>query len=258
MLSGFVKKRVRATLKRFGYDLVPATSLGDPNQDFDDATRLLFQCVKPFTSSGIERVAALRQAVKYITDHKIPGDIVECGVWKGGSMMTIARTLIENDSANRKLYLFDTFNGMSTPTPADVDLRGNVASNLLDETYAIREKASIWAMAPLELVRQSMQSTGYDEERTIYVKGQVEETIPAAAPDKIALLRLDTDWYESTYHELVHLFPRLAVGGVLIIDDYGHWQGARRAVDQYLAENNLRLLLNRIDYTGRICVKVDS
>jgi O-methyltransferase len=70
------------------------------------------------------------------------------------------------------------------------------------------------------------------------------------------LLRLDTDWYDSTRHELVHLFPRLSQGGVLIIDDYGHWKGARQAVDDYLKESGTRLLLNRIDYTGRIAVKV--
>ena len=89
-----------------------------------------------------------------------------------------------------------------------------------------------------------------------FVPGRVEETIPEAAPERIAVLRLDTDWYESTRHELEHLFPRLAVGGVLIIDDYGHWQGARRAVDEYLAASGARLLLSRIDYTGRMAVKI--
>ena len=85
-----------------------------------------------------------------------------------------------------------------------------------------------------------------------FVQGMVEETIPAGAPEKIALLRLDTDWYESTHHEMVHLFPRISDGGVLIIDDYGHWAGARRAVDEYFHEHNIAILLNRLDYTGRI------
>src|ERR1051325_10354963 len=87
------------------------------------------------------------------------------------------------------------------------------------------------------------------------LEGTVEETIPAQAPERIALLRLDTDWYESTRHELVHLYPRLVPGGVLIIDDYGHWEGARKAVDEYIAQNNLRLFLNRIDYAGRLAIK---
>ena len=71
-------------------------------------------------------------------------------------------------------------------------------------------------------------------------------------PERIALLRIDTDWYESTRHELVHLYPRLSPGGVLIIDDYGHWQGARKAVDEYFQAG---LFLNHIDYTGRLAIK---
>ena len=83
----------------------------------------------------------------------------------------------------------------------------------------------------------------------------VEDTIPNQAPKEIALLRLDTDWYESTLHELEHLYPRLVSGGVLIIDDYGHWRGAREAVDEYIDKHKLKLFLTRIDYTGRLCVK---
>jgi O-methyltransferase len=109
----------------------------------------------------------------------------------------------------------------------------------------------------VEVVKKALETTGYQMEKIHFVKGMVEQTIPNSAPDKIALLRLDTDWYESTKHEMEHLFPRLSRGGVLIIDDYGHWQGARKAVDEYIKKNEIRILLNRIDYTGRIAVKVD-
>ena len=88
-----------------------------------------------------------------------------------------------------------------------------------------------------------------------FVQGRVENTLPAAAPPEIAVLRLDTDWYESTRHELEHLYPRLVDGGVLIVDDYGYWQGARQAVDEYFGETGEAILLNRIDDTGRIAVK---
>jgi len=98
-------------------------------------------------------------------------------------------------------------------------------------------------------------SIGYPEQQIHFVEGLVEETLPAEAPEEIALLRLDTDWYSSTKHELEQLYPRLAPGGVLILDDYGHWQGARRAVDEYFAENQITLLLNRVDSTARIGVK---
>lgn len=100
-----------------------------------------------------------------------------------------------------------------------------------------------------------MLSTGYPEEQLVFVEGKVEDTIPRVIPDKIALLRLDTDWYESTYHELCHLFPKLSTGGILILDDYGHWKGAREAIDKYFLDNRIRMFLHRIDYTGRIGVK---
>ena len=103
----------------------------------------------------------------------------------------------------------------------------------------------------------AMNSTGYDQGLVHLVKGRVEETIPEHAPDSIAFLRLDTDWYESTKHELEHLFPRLSRHGVLIVDDYGHWKGARKAVDEYFAENKIKILLSRVDYTGRVAVKLE-
>ena len=115
-----------------------------------------------------------------------------------------------------------------------------------------------WSFSPIEETRRNVLSTGYSPDRVHFVKGPVEQTIPANAPETIALLRLDTDFYESTRHELIHLFPRLVPGGVLIIDDYGHWEGARQAVDEYFKENKIRMLLNRVDYTGRIGVKTVS
>jgi len=101
-------------------------------------------------------------------------------------------------------------------------------------------------------------STKYPKDNLIFVKGKVENTIPAIIPDKISILRLDTDWYESTYHELVYLFPKLVKDGVLIIDDYGHWKGAREAINRYFQEKKIKILLNRIDYTSRIAIKSNS
>jgi hypothetical protein len=200
-----------------------------------------------------ERVFALRQSVQYLAKHGIQGDIVECGVWKGGSMMAVAQTLQESGLSDRRLYLFDTFEGMTAPTRHDVSLRGESAIDLYSR-YS-KESTDGWARSSLDEVKRNLKTTGYPIEHLFFIKGKVEETIPEHAPPQIALLRLDTDWYESTYHELLHLYPRLSPGGVLIIDDYGHWAGARKAVDAYFVEHNLKLLLHRIDYTGRICVK---
>jgi len=220
--------------------------------DFDADTIAICERVLPFTMTSKERIAGLCQAVRYVTRHAIPGAIVECGVWKGGSMMAVAATLLALGERERELYLFDTYTGMPAPGDVDVNLRGEKASGLLS-----RANRTDWIVAdsPLEDTRRNVLGIGYDPARFHFVPGLVEETIPSLAPVAIALLRLDTDWYESTRHELEHLFPRLVRGGVLIIDDYGHWQGARRAVDEYIEKHHIPILLNRLDYTGRIAVK---
>src|SRR5262249_33819776 len=150
----------------------------------------------------------------------------ECGVWRGGSMMAVARTLLEANAPNRDLYLFDTYEGMSAPTDADRDLSGQAARKLLEDSS--RDEAEVWCYADMADVQRNVGLTGYPNELLHFVEGKVEDTIPEEAPAEIGLLRLDTDWYESTKHELEHLYPRLRNGGVLIIDDYGHWQGARK------------------------------
>ena len=199
------------------------------------------------------RIYALRRAVEYVANRRVPGAIVECGVWRGGSVMAIALTLLRLGVADRERYLFDTFEGMTAPGDEDVRHTGERAADLLED----EERGEHWlAAASLDEVREAVLGVGYPEERVHFVKGPVEETLPAGSPPEIALLRLDTDWYASTKHELVHLFPRLSTGGVLIVDDYGHWAGARRAVDEYVSEHGIVMLLTRIDYTGRIGVKL--
>jgi O-methyltransferase len=168
--------------------------------------------------------------------------------------MVAALALEQEGDRERRLWLYDTFAGMSEPTEKDVSLDGLAANAHWDEIRADRDGA-IFAYASLEDVQANMASTGVARERVEYVRGPVEQTMPGKIPDRIALLRLDTDWYESTKHELEHLWERLEPGGVLIIDDYGHWAGARQAVDEYFANRPDAPLLARVDYTGRIGVK---
>ncbi|MBL7770099.1 MAG: class I SAM-dependent methyltransferase [Flavipsychrobacter sp.] len=202
-----------------------------------------------------ERMQALIQAIDYLEKHKIEGDIVECGVWKGGSMLIAAKRLLNNNSKERNLYLFDTFEGMSNPTDLDISSIDNEkASDLLGKV----EKTSgdnIWCYSTEQEVAKTMTSSGYPVSKIHLIKGKVEDTIPHKSLNRIALLRLDTDWYESTKHELENLFDLLVPGGILIIDDYGHWSGARKAVDEFIEKRKLKLFLNRIDYTGRIAIK---
>jgi hypothetical protein len=220
--------------------------------DFDQLDVELCERVGPYTMTSPPRLYALTRAVEYAAGSRIPGAFVECGVWRGGSMMAVALTLLRLGVTDRDLYLYDTFAGMTPPTDADVKPSGERAADLLAEEA---RDADVWAIASLEEVREAVLGVGYPEDRIHFVQGPVEETLPASAADEIALLRLDTDWYASTKHELVHLYPRLARGGVLILDDYGYWQGARRAADEYLAGLDKPLLLNRIDHTARIALK---
>jgi hypothetical protein len=204
---------------------------------------------------GADRLQALIEGVRYIHRAGLPGAMVECGVWRGGATMAAMIALMEAGSTDREFYLYDTFEGMSAPTQHDRRIDGRHA---MPEFHARQTGSdrSDWCRAGLDDVRQAVLGTGYPAERIHFVKGKVEDTIPATMPDKIALLRLDTDWYESTRHEMVHLFPRLVQHGVLILDDYGHWQGARQAVDEYLDTNKIPLLLTRTDYTGRMGIKI--
>ncbi|MEX0636016.1 MAG: TylF/MycF/NovP-related O-methyltransferase, partial [Ferruginibacter sp.] len=215
----------------------------------------IFKKVQPFTMTSPERIYSLMEAVKYICRHKIEGDIVECGVWKGGSMLAVAETLVNQKISDKQLLLYDTFEGMPEPTEHDQDFTGNNAHAILNKNQN-KEENLVWAYSPLDAVQKTLSLSSYDKKNIRYIVGKVEDTIPQDIPEKIALLRLDTDWYESTKHELIHLFPRLQKGGVLIIDDYGFWKGARKAVDEYFAENNIPILLNTIDDTGRIAKKL--
>jgi hypothetical protein len=221
-------------------------------EDFGETDVELWSRVAPYTMTTPGKVHALARAVEYVVARSIDGAFVECGVWRGGSMMAVALTLLRLGITDRDLFLFDTFEGMTEPGEEDVRQGGESASELLER---VGRDSGYWAIASIEEVRAALFSVGYPKARIHFVKGNVEETLPAEAPTDVALLRLDTDWYASTKHELIHLYPRLPLGGVLIIDDYAYWRGARQAVDEYVAENELALLLIRIDHGARVAIK---
>jgi O-methyltransferase len=212
----------------------------------------LYERVRPCTMTSIEALYALYSAVKYLYRSGISGDIVECGVWRGGSMMMVALTLLMLGDTSRRLVLFDTFAGHPRPDP-DMDTKANY-----DEWTRRRrtEQSSDWAYASIDEVRTNIESTGYPMGNVALIKGVVEETIVPNAPEAIALLRLDTDWYRSTVHELEQLYPRLGNRGVLIIDDYGAMPGVKQAVDEYFEGKRDAPLLNRVDFTVRLAIKI--
>lgn len=209
----------------------------------------IYSRIRNYTLVGIERCYALYKSVKYVLDNKIPGDFVECGVWRGGSCMLMVYTLMESGIKDRTIWLYDTFGGMTKPGEQD-----GAAEKEEWEINKINDEKNKWCLGELEEVKQNLQSTGYPENNFRIIKGRVEDTIPSTIPGEISILRLDTDWYDSTKHELEYLYPLLQKGGVLIVDDYGAWQGARKATDEYFNKNG-HLFLNRVDYTGRLVIK---
>jgi O-methyltransferase len=238
-------------LSRLGYFLPPLLS-----PDYGPELERTIRRVRRHTMTSPRRIAALCDSVEHVVRASVPGAIVECGVWKGGSMMAAALTLLRLDAADRDLYLFDTFQGMPPPTEEDKFSAYDGYSPIGHWRRRRREGGgNAWHYVPVDEVRAAVLSTGYPAERVHMVEGRVEETLPARAPSEIALLRLDTDWYESTRHELEQLYPRLSPGGALILDDYGHYEGARKAVDEYFDAHGGRPLLSRVDYTGRVGVK---
>lgn len=243
-------------LRRFGIELVSAGLNPEKYPDFTPAEIALIERVRPYTMTSMERIHALHKAVRYVIENNISGAFVECGVWRGGSMMAVALTLLDRGVHDRALHLFDTFEGMTLPTETDRSFDNEQASVRLQRDEKENKRGSAWCYAQQDYVEQVMASTDYPAQNVHFARGKVEDTLPEQAPENIAVLRLDTDWYESTKHEMIHLFPRLVRGGVLIVDDYGHWKGARKAVDEYTEQNDVKIYLNRIDYTGRVGIKL--
>ena len=253
------EQEARDFLAARGWGVIP------PDQyriDMEPGFLEIWHRVKDFTMTSVERGYALYSAVKYAEENRIPGEFVECGVWRGGSCMLMALTLLSQGSTGRKIRLYDTFTGMTEPTPEDV-----IAWNGLSVTEKRRRELeegkdsfASWAVGVQE-VKKNLDSTGYPEENLLLIPGDVEKTLSENRPGSAALLRLDTDWYASTRRELEVLYPQLSPGGVLIVDDYGHFRGARRAVDEYFAgpgkgeTGGTVPLLQRIDYTGRMGIK---
>jgi O-methyltransferase len=242
------EKEAARLLRERGWGLEP------PMQylcDMESSFISLWQKVKPYTMTSIERGYALYQSVRYLAEEGIRGPFIECGVWKGGSALLMALTLMMLEAEPRDLYLFDTFEGM--PEPGEEDCIAYSGEPVRERWE--RNDFSHWAVGAPQ-VEQVIVSSGYDAGKVHCIKGMVEHTLPAmSSMEPPSLLRLDTDWYASTKVELELLYPRLAEGGVLLIDDYGHFTGARKAVDEYFLEQEISPLLLRVDYTGRVAIK---
>ena len=222
-------------------------------QDFSAFTRGLWDQVSPYTMTTQERVVNLEYAVRYIVAAPIAGDIVETGVGAGGSMMAAALTLQSLGVTDRRMWLYDTFSGMPEPADADISVLGKPAKRKYERK--IKDGRCTWHNFPRADVERNLARTGYPSAQLRFVEGLVQDTLHANDSESIALLRLDTNLYESTCAELEHLYPKLTVGGVLVVDDYYRWLGQRKAVDEYLRAAQQPVFLMRIDDHAAMGIK---
>jgi hypothetical protein len=251
-----IKKFIKYFFIKLGYSIVK-NNLSD-NLIPIEATAFevdLINKTKKYSMTDHKNLYLSTQAIKYIAEANIAGDVVECGVWKGGHLI-IFKLLCEKYNLKKKLYGFDTFQGMTGPSNIDIDYKGNKAIKILKETpIDANDGDNIWCYSPLDEVKRNIGNICGNIENINFINGDVEKTLREKKnlPFEIALLRLDTDFYESTKIELEILYPLLQDGGILIIDDYGYWNGARKAVDEYFA--NIPHFKHVINHSCRMIIK---
>jgi hypothetical protein len=245
----FCKKIIKKFFYFFGLEILRIKKQMPINSDFsvveasEEIKKIIRSCSK-YSMTGELRMYVLSQAVKYIKNSNLKGDFVECGVWRGGNIILFQKLNLLYD-LKRQIYAFDTFSGMSKPTQFDMSY------NILAEEY-LKMGPDLCYSSYEEFFKNVSKETTFENIKVI--KGKVEDTLleEMNLPENISILRLDTDWYESTKIELEILYKRLVKGGILILDDYGHWTGAKKAVDEYFGED---VWLHYVDYSCRYVIK---
>lgn len=204
------------------------------------------EIVSPYSMTTAPRINCLFESLEFIRNNNIQGDFVECGVWRGGNILGMMKYLEFHNNTEPNVWLYDTFCGMTPPETVDVDFMNNKAEDILQDVFCLNS---------LEEVELALSHSNYPKEKVKYVIGDICQTLldKNNVPEKIALLRLDTDWYNSTKIELEVLWDKLEIGAPCIIDDYGHWQGCRKAVDEFLGNLSCEHEIEQIDYT---CIRL--
>ena len=256
MLKTFLKRAARTV----GYDIIRADQGSDALPvEFSkaDADVLNFVLDHKLTLVSRQRLIATINACKHAVLAETDGDFAECGVWRGGNAIA-AKLTFDNYGSSKRIYLFDTFAGMTAPTEYDTSrFEGRSADEQFEQ--ARREGHNEWCFASLDDVRANFSKAGIDPGDIHFVRGDVVKTLADRInlPDAISVLRLDTDFYDSTKAEMELLYPLLSTRGSLLIDDFGYWDGSRKAIVEYLEAlpPSERPLLHYTDFTGRMAVK---
>ncbi|WP_440613970.1 TylF/MycF/NovP-related O-methyltransferase [Candidatus Pelagibacter sp. HIMB1748] len=246
-----LKSLISKALGKMGYSVI------NHNQKIVELSKKddeLINLVKNYSMTPKIRIYNLLQALRHIKIKKIEGDYVECGVWKGGNILLFKKFLENEDSSLRNIYAFDTFQGMTDPDENDIEISSkDTATKLLQKDK--NKKTNVWGICSLDQVKKNISKHTKDLRNIYFVKGAVEKTLNENKniPEKISLLRLDTDWYQSTKKELEVLYKKVSIGGIIIIDDYGHWGGSKKAVDEFFSDKFV--WMHYVDYACRLIIK---
>lgn len=253
-ISGIIK-----LLKSKGYHITDTNKVINetaPELNDQELEIILDVHKNSYSMSSISRMINVVKSCKYCVENNIPGDFVECGVWRGGNEI-IARKIFDLMNSDKEVYMYDTFAGMTKPTNFDIKL---VSKRPAIDKFNTEQRDTFnnWCYASLDEVKNNCKKSNLNLDKIKFIKGDVSKTLidKSNLPDKICVLRLDTDWYESTKVELDILYPILSQKGVLILDDYGHWEGAKKAVDEYFSSAIYKPLFNVIDSTARSSIKL--
>ncbi len=253
-----ISETIKNFLNKFNFKIEHANSWYKRNEHrIAEISNDELKILKEITNLSMSTPAnhwAIIQSLKHIKKNDIKGDIVECGVWRGGNLI-LFKKIIDALNLEKKIFAFDTFQGMPEPSKEDLDLK-DIDAEKIYQNY--KNKDLKWCFSDIDEVKNNISKFFKDYNKSFnFIRGKVEDTLMQEdnLPQTISLLRLDTDFYESTKKELEILYPRLNKGGVLIIDDYGHWKGSKKAVDEYFKSERDFLWFHRIDYASRLLIK---
>ena len=225
----------------------------DRREEFTEDEWNMLNVCKPYTMTSGERLLHTFRTIKELDKEKIEGAIVECGVYKGGQIIS---AWLGNTKSKRQFWLYDTFEGMTSPTEDDYRINADGSYGFAHQSTKAKNGYDQWCRAELNEVVENINPF-IPQNQTKYVVGDVCKTLenPGNVPTNIALLRLDTDWYESTYKELQVLWPKLSIGGICVIDDYNSWQGSKKAFHDAFGDT---MKIHTIDQTAIYCRKEQS
>lgn len=259
MINKFLYKSIKSILKKFNYNLVKKKNekLDFLYPEYTNEELEIIETAKLFSMTSYQKLNFLLRSIEYVNNKKLEGDFVECGVWKGGNLILFKKMMTRLNITDKLIYAFDTFEGMTKPTDIDVDIRfdNEKAEDVMKRNIKDYNNHSIHCYYPIDKVKENLTNNCKDIENIKLIKGDVLKTllISRNIPDKISILRLDTDWYESTKIELEILFPKLFKDGILIIDDYGDYFGCKKAVDEYFKDKKISMF--KVDSGGRMLIK---